>query len=626
MPSESSFGYASGSVLPSFDMDVDIKHEAFLDNFHDFDMLLPNVSDDDLIDARMDNPFFDSLLEEENCNWPDLTDAAQDDVFIKSEPRSPEDSPRSLSCSESSSSSDTKFVLETPPVSPPVIDLTQLAVSLQPQEIQLPPVPAPPPKKSTVLKPNHRNTKIVHNLKSLKPLGKQTQAILPKEVKKVISIKSQPTIIDTPQFVPVTSAPQTITIGSPVILPSSHVLPSNGIAICQSSKVKNLQVSTGLSLNHPSAIMSVVKKEMDVVHKNDLKLKALKRQQRMIKNRESACLSRKKKKEYVTSLEATLSNLELENSKLRLENDKLKIRVKELESYCGDSLKTRPFLNNNLRKTTAVLAVLFMVSINIGSLGIISRDVKHNELNLQRPSPGTRIGRTLLWVTEDPINITSSSQQGPTCPLRINQTESLRLEKELRRWIAVDEKRVGYHNMSAAYRPKPSLRQLILHNNIPKKKPIKAKKLRPTVSALDFYRPPFPGALPRRDDTFYVFSFSSDHLLVPAVAHNNTFRPKMSFVIPTVPLNDTVIKNGSVPMMQIDCEVLATHSLQFTAKDFKLFKPQSEEQGKNNQSAEVKMGAPSFKPYFIQRRKFRSSQDYYDSFELNSNKVLNTFP
>uniref|UniRef100_A0A0K8S8Z8 BZIP domain-containing protein n=2 Tax=Lygus hesperus TaxID=30085 RepID=A0A0K8S8Z8_LYGHE len=623
MPSESSFGFASGSVLPTFDMDVDIKHESFLENFNDFDMLLPNVSDDDLIDSRlsMDNPFFDSLLEEDNCNWPDLMDAPQDEVFIKSEPRSPEDSPRSLSCSESSSSSDTKFVLETPPVSPPVIDLTQLTVSLQPHESQLAPAPAPP---SKLLKGNHKHIKTVHNLKSLKPLGKQTQAILPKEVKKVISIKSQPTVIETPQFVPVTSAPQTITIGNPVILSSSHVLPSNGIAICQSSKVKNLHVSTGLSLNHPSAIMPVVKQEMD--HKHDLKLKALKRQQRMIKNRESACLSRKKKKEYVTSLEATLSNLELENAKFRLENDKLQIRVKELESCCGESLRTRPFLNTNLRKTTAVLAVLFMVSINIGSLGIISRDVKHSELNLQRPSPGTRIGRTLLWVAEDPLNITSSSQQGPTCPLRINQTESLRLEKELRRWIAVDEKRVRYHNMSAAYHPKPSLRQLILHNNIPKKKPIKAQKLRATVSALDFYRPPFPGALPRRDDTFYVFSFSSDHLLVPAVAHNNTLRPKMSFVIPTVPLNDTVIKNGSVPMMQIDCEVLATHSLQFTAKDFKLFKPQSEEQGKNNQSAEVKMGAPSFKPYFIQRRKFRPSQDYYDSFELNSNKVLNTFP
>lgn len=44
-------------------------------------------------------------------------------------------------------------------------------------------------------------------------------------------------------------------------------------------------------------------------------------------------------------------------------------------------------------------------------------------------------------------------------------------------------------------------------------------------------------AIRRRDDTFYVVSFSGDHLLLPAIAHNNTLRPKMSLVLPSLPVN-----------------------------------------------------------------------------------------
>lgn len=46
-------------------------------------------------------------------------------------------------------------------------------------------------------------------------------------------------------------------------------------------------------------------------------------------------------------------------------------------------------------------------------------------------------------------------------------------------------------------------------------------------------------SIERQDDTFYVVSFSGDHLLLPAShnASNTTVRPKMSLVFPTLSSN-----------------------------------------------------------------------------------------
>ncbi|CAH1786836.1 unnamed protein product [Owenia fusiformis] len=346
---------------------------------------------------------------------------------------------------------------------------------------------------------------------------------------------------------------------------------------------------------------------------NENDLKVVKRQQRMIKNRESASLSRKRKKEYVGSLEERLAQSYEENQRLKEENDKLKQRLSVLQGE--NEMWKRSFPNISKTKATVVLTIMLMVGLNLGPLTDIFSNSSNTNSGLSAISPGSKVhvnhqGRHLMSVPEEPsypnisefVNVHSPQERGDLmwinssivpdsqlCPLYFNKTESLRLANELTGWVE-RHKELKKKERQEKERIQVEKERLLAQRvrKSEKKKKLKVRPLRKLRAAMDGQMDQqlihtsggdgqysvqvfngrdnyldFLDSIHRRNDTFYVVSFNKDHLLLPATAHNKTMRPRMSLVVPTVAsLNETMAPPaGSIAMIQIDCEVMNTRLL-----------------------------------------------------------------
>ncbi|XP_041786776.1 cyclic AMP-dependent transcription factor ATF-6 alpha-like [Anopheles merus] len=222
---------------------------------------------------------------------------------------------------------------------------------------------------------------------------------------------------------------------------------------------------------------------------------------------------------------------------------------------------------------------------------------------------------------EDRIETLPSSE----CPFYVNQTENIRLASELRRWIGEN----GYKNLTDGkgqadvsidtfdkmFRLKDTIDSIYQHmkdismqmktyerrqqklalnggkklgRNRQRKSAAVAAGQRdtavtyrgkiPSQHDLDLYYPrvhvkyaEFFEEIGRRDDTFYLVSFSEEHLLLPALAYNKTSRPRMSLMLPTVTTPGSPMANGTdrsnkITLMQIDCEVMNTSVIQIREK------------------------------------------------------------
>ncbi|XP_075900100.1 cyclic AMP-dependent transcription factor ATF-6 beta isoform X2 [Nelusetta ayraudi] len=328
----------------------------------------------------------------------------------------------------------------------------------------------------------------------------------------------------------------------------------------------------------------------------DVDVKMLKRQQRMIKNRESACQSRKKKKEYLQNLEAQLREVQQENQRLRRENQALRERLAEKEG--GDAA--------NNKRAVCVMAVLLFITFSFGPVSITDR----KPLDLQE-GVVPHLGRRLLEMQQQqqqqqvapsppPLEEGAEEEGGDEAPetfhfrnlsevfsdmkdlvlqdvdryfsssdcRQFNRSESLRLADELRGWVRrhqIERKKSG-GKTKIARKAKIAQKAQLRKTNVSRYLPIQTHRSiesqlqvlpGPEVTYSDFL-----DAIDRREDTFYVVSFRRDHLLLPAILHNKTGRPKMSLVMPALPVNESLY-NSSSPggyemMMQVDCEVMDT--------------------------------------------------------------------
>lgn len=278
--------------------------------------------------------------------------------------------------------------------------------------------------------------------------------------------------------------------------------------------------------------------------------KALMKQQRQIRNRESAMISRNKKKVYVETLEAENRQLIKENSFLKTENLQLKSRLK---SYSAMTCKSASSISKKLpsKHATFLLAVVFMVGFNAYPIGNLFFKSNFREQSISVHPYNARHLLSLQNTSSISNESLSADSNEAETPIYFNQTDHIRKVniENIRRWIPEpDLFNVTGLKKSFDFNPDPLQEKLAKmyeksreqsQKNLKSKKRIPKKK--PMMGPLQLYNSnlnviklnEFFDEINRKDDTFYVFSFKADHLLLPAIDGSYNFSQiKMNLIMP----------------------------------------------------------------------------------------------
>lgn len=337
--------------------------------------------------------------------------------------------------------------------------------------------------------------------------------------------------------------------------------------------------------------------------------KALIKHQRLIRNRAAALVSREKKKLRFETLEAENQKLMKENSFLKAENFRLKERLK---SYSALTCRCASKISAKLpsKNATVLLALVFMVGFNVIPVKnlLFNNGFKEPQIAVQPHS-----ARRLLSIRNSSIsNITSSEESSEPETTYFNQTDHIRKLNidNIRRWIPEpDLFNISSLKKDFEFNPDPlqeKLAKMYEKSREQSQKNLKAKKRsqkkKPMVGPMQLYDSnlniiklhEFFDEINRKDDTFYVFSFNADHLLLPAIDSNYKFSQiKMNLIMPRsngesvtrkawqlsrkvikIYVVETNIKNSfldsstsdKITMMQIETIIVNTSLIQITEK------------------------------------------------------------
>ncbi|KFO87804.1 Cyclic AMP-dependent transcription factor ATF-6 alpha, partial [Buceros rhinoceros silvestris] len=370
---------------------------------------------------------------------------------------------------------------------------------------------------------------------------------------KTIIIQTLPTLVPLPKHQPVVNIQPAPPKGQSVVLPqpavvqlqTSGVLPASQPVIAVAGGTPPLHNPTvnalaptagnGSTSGKIPATKPLLQSTPSAV---GLDVNVLRRQQRMIKNRESAFQSRKKKKEYMLGLEARLEAALLENEKLKKENSTLK---RQLDEVVLENQKLR--VSSPKRRTLCVMVILAFIMLNYDPFGNLTETTgclieiiihlfqrcHRSSFNFCGFADGSACSlafikgsydrsvsdnKALMIVSEEPLLYISP----PPCQPLINRTESLRLNHELRGWVHRHEvERTRSRRLSNNQQQKAR----VVQSSLSEKADSQLMAMPYTDTRLSrnsgnelqvYYASPrsyqdFLEAIRRREDTFYVVSF-----------------------------------------------------------------------------------------------------------------------